>query len=804
MLLPALVIAALILHFFLDAERGRVRRESMDVARALVAVLDREVLGQIRAIQVLAEAPSIRRGDLVSFDRQARAVSSLIGGSIVLRDLQGRALTNSRRPPGEPGEALVNDPESDAVLLATRQPTVSDLILSPLSGRPILLVRAPVIQDGQVTHLLGLAMQVDQLNALIAGMGLPPGWSASIVDRKGTEATRLGQAALPPEEALAMAESGEVRLTRDGHGVPVLVAQSRSAVLGWRVRLLVPTRLAEAPLQHSLLLLGAGALVLALLTILLAWTAARRIAAPMRILAQSATRLGQGKAVALPASGVREIDAVGAVLTRTGEALRARSRALAERETQFARAIDAGRIGSWEWDVEADRLTGSPGREALYGLAPGEVGSSAAIISAVMPADRPLIAAALEAALRRDGPGAYAVEFRTRWPNGEIRWLRSQGGVTDRAPDGTARRMAGVIIDISEIRRATERERLLISEVDHRARNVLAVVQSVVRLSRSDDPRHFADAVEGRVAALARAHTLLARERWEGGELREVLREELAAYGSERLLLEGEDLQLAPVAVQPLAMVVHELATNAAKHGALSQPEGRVELRWSVTGDVLLLAWQERGGPRVEAPTRRGFGSKLIDTTVRVQLGGSVEKQWEEGGLLCRISLPAARSLRSDTPSTPIAPLGEPLQIRPAKTAALLEERRILLVEDEPLVALEIEAALQALGCVVIGPVASLGEAMQLARAELDLLDAAVLDINLAGQASFPVADLLLGQGVPVVFATGYGELLPRHATERTELLRKPLAKGALAEALARLLLRHGGRLGRAATRAAG
>lgn len=208
----------------------------------------------------------------------------------------------------------------------------------------------------------------------------------------------------------------------------------------------------------------------------------------------------------------------------------------------------------------------------------------------------------------------------------------------------------GVLRDVAERRAAEERQTMLAREVDHRAKNALAVVLSVLRLTKADTMKAFAAAVEARVSALARAHSLLAQEGWAAAELRTLAERELAAHahrqGQEDMVrLDGPSFPIGSVAVQPIAMVLHELATNAAKHGALSTPSGRVRLRWSACADagLLTIRWQERGGPPVAQPARRGFGSRVIETTVAHQLGGKVQWWWEESGLICQITVPIAR-----------------------------------------------------------------------------------------------------------------------------------------------------------------
>lgn len=210
---------------------------------------------------------------------------------------------------------------------------------------------------------------------------------------------------------------------------------------------------------------------------------------------------------------------------------------------------------------------------------------------------------------------------------------------------------AGKIVGASEIARdITEQKHneaqiaLLAREAEHRVKNILATVQATVHLTQCDTPEGLKQAIEGRIHALANVHRLFVGSRWAGAELHSVVKEELAAYcqGEEaRARIEGPNLLLEPNAAQTIAVALHELATNAAKYGALSVPGGHVRVGWSRAADGrLVLRWNETGGPLVKLPTRKGFGTRVMDSMIRGQLSGEMRFDWHAEGLMCEIVMP--------------------------------------------------------------------------------------------------------------------------------------------------------------------
>jgi two-component sensor histidine kinase/CheY-like chemotaxis protein len=342
--------------------------------------------------------------------------------------------------------------------------------------------------------------------------------------------------------------------------------------------------------------------------------------------------------------------------------------------------------------------------------------------------------------------------------------------------------MSGVTVDITDRKDAEERQALLAREVDHRARNALAVVQSIVRLTRAGSIDAHVAAVEGRIRALARAHILLSQSRWQGAELRRLVEEELAPYRTtdrDKIVAIGPDVVLEPATAQTLALALHELATNAAKYGPLSATPGRVRLTWDVRPGSLALEWSETGGPAVAVPTTKGYGTRVISASIERQLGGTAIFDWRPEGLHCTFSVPRSEKLKLPErgPGSQASEPREHVVVAPR----VLADNRVLLVEDEALVAMAMKEMLVELGFEVLGAYSKAADAMT-AATDQDI-NAAILDVNLGGELIYPVADLLIAKGVPIVFVTGYGAETIDGRFAGVPVLQKPIERQMLQNA---------------------
>ena len=326
------------------------------------------------------------------------------------------------------------------------------------------------------------------------------------------------------------------------------------------------------------------------------------------------------------------------VRARTAELERSTAK-LVESEQRRSMAIAAGRMGSWDWDGVNGDWMWDEGQYRIFGVTPQSFELNNVNIMGLLDPEDADRARQVIAEFGR-GTTSYEAEFRIQRPDGEERWcVGTAAATTDKG--GRVIRVSGVTIDITERKRAEERQNLLTREVDHRAKNALTLAQSIVRLTKADSVKTYVSAVEGRISALARVHTILSLSSWQGAEMSRLIAEELAPYATGgQVAFGGAELQLEPAMAQTLALALHELVTNSAKYGALSVRSGHLSVQWATEHDRLDLIWIETGGPLVHVPTSRGFGTRSLMASVESQLGGRATFDWRPEGLVCRLVVP--------------------------------------------------------------------------------------------------------------------------------------------------------------------
>lgn len=474
-------------------------------------------------------------------------------------------------------------------------------------------------------------------------------------------------------------------------------------------------------------------------------------------------------------------------LAEQRDQLRATAGRLGEALDRLQAHGDNSPLAVVQFDPEGQLVAWSKGAERMFGWAAAEVvGKPLQALRWVHEEDLPTLAGLITEL--RGGKQARALcASRTYRKDGSIvdcEWYKS-------ALYNAAGQLISInaqVLDVTERRRAEEKQRLLIAELNHRVKNMLATVQAIATqtLRHSKDFADFSANFAGRIQSLARAHSLLSHTTWQGATLLELIRDQLGTVEETRLVCQGPDVCLAPQLSLHLALILHELGTNAHKYGALSSQQGRVTVNWTMEGKRLRLTWAESGGPPVRATTKRGFGTTLIEQSVKAE-GGVAQVRYRTEGIVWDIALSLAEAvLTGAAAEESTAEDGQGEVTAQASGLGALSGRRFLVVEDEPLVAVELATLLEDAGAEVAGPVGAIEQALEMI--ERTVLDGALLDGNLRGKPVDEIAAALARRAIPFLFVSGYDrEGLPR-AFRSVRILSKPFTDQQLLEAAAQLL----------------
>lgn len=656
LVLPGLFFAAVLLWRYAVAERSRYEEEALGTAQRIMASVDRELVGIQAAAQALATSSTLLEGNFEAFQRQAQMTLQSWSRekpndyAIVVRDTRGQQVANTRLPWGSPLPRGANLP-IDQQVIATKRPVVQDLFTGATAGRSIISVRVPVLKDDTVTHVLSMAVEPRRIADVLQAEGLPGQWVATIIDsadrvvaRSRLHETFVGTPA--PDEFLKAAQGdGGIWEGHNLEGTEVLGAYARSDLSNWTTFVGVPAEIVQAPLRRSLWTMFGLGMGLLVLSFLLARGFGKRIAAPVEGMVSLTQSLGRGEPITAASTGLVEIDRVGKALTGASAELRSRETALAQSEARLRATQNNAAVGIAEVDRDGRfvsvnearcRLTGHP-REELIGLHFGHASDSS-----TLEQDLDLFRRQVEGEF-----DTYTTDSKFRRKNGSGGWARVTSTAV-RDAEGEFLYAVRVVEDITERREADRRQKLLIDELNHRVKNTLATVQSLAwQAARPGVPPQVAQQrFQERLLALSRTHNLLNETHWEGASLRAILETELQPYATapSRIRLHGPELQLSPKSAVVLGMALHELATNAVKHGALALASGQVQVDWKTdqAGNEahLTIEWREMDGPLLEGEPNYGFGSRLLRQTIVQELAGKLDVRFEREGMRCTIAVP--------------------------------------------------------------------------------------------------------------------------------------------------------------------
>jgi PAS domain S-box-containing protein len=347
-------------------------------------------------------------------------------------------------------------------------------------------------------------------------------------------------------------------------------------------------------------------------------------------------------------------DGSGRPLRNTGVIVDLSARKQAEQALQASKerlqlALDAAQLGWWEYDPVRRVLSWDGRAQEICDYAENEL-TIEEFLKRMHPDDAARFSAVREAALDPVDPKPYGNEYRIVRRDGKVLWVESRGrAYFDGA--GPERRLVGfvgTIQDITERKEREEREHLLLREINHRAKNMLSVVHAIARQTATKKPEDFIERFSERILALSANQDLLVRNEWNGVEIIDLVRAQLAPFADligSRIAVHGPELRLKAASAQAVGLVLHELATNAGKYGALSTDRGRVNVCWGIAGNTFTMSWIESDGPLVSAPERSGFGTMVMEAMAEHSVDGTVDLDYAPSGLTWRLSCPAANAL---------------------------------------------------------------------------------------------------------------------------------------------------------------
>lgn len=630
---PILLYSVLLIYQLQKAHEGAARLVVERQAQEFQLAIERDIKNSIQLLQVLADSHALAVGDFTTFYDESSEAAARAGGRILLIDPRTNVQRfNTLVPYGTPLPPT-SAPETVQQIVATMRPEISGVFRGQVSGQWVFDIATPVFTNsGKVSFVLMLAYEATHILQILSEQEIASSGQVVVVDRhrrviafSGDHRELVGQD-LPADWA---------RDTTDARGAHIwgrgnITAEANVALGGWQVIVTIPKYELVEPYQQTwsqLLVIGAGFL---LLSVVLATRVGRIITRAARLLADAAAALGQEKTVAAQKTGISEVN-------RVSEALAAAYRRIAEgRATEVRLATVLRASGEAIYSLKTDDTieTWNPAAEKLFGYAAEEViGQS---INMLVPEEHR--AERIEAFLRASGGEPVTFETRRRRKDGHC----FPAAITAAPLPGRKGGFVSVARDISQRKAAEEHVRLLLFELSHRTKNLLAVVQSIASQTAKSSPtlEAFQERFGARLVAMSATHDALVSQNWSGASIRQVITGQLAAILSashDRTAADGPDILLKAGVAESLGMALHELAVNAIKYGAFVSDAGRVNISWTVdrtTPQALFrMHWIEEDGPLIKEPTTKGFGYAVMKDVLERRTKGNVTLHFAADGL---------------------------------------------------------------------------------------------------------------------------------------------------------------------------
>jgi PAS domain S-box-containing protein len=771
-----LVIAAVIWDLSKAANEAQ-RTSLLYTAQSVAAAVDAKLDRYSALTQSLSRSPALLDDNLAAFESEARRAFDTPDAWILVADFEGQQLINTGRPPGR--RLPVRDPAGLAAqrrAFETHAAVITDVRVSSISPDWMINMEVPIFKNGLPFRALSVAFKAQLFLHLLNAQQMPRNWLACLVDHAGRFVARV-----PGHErnvGQLAAEGFRKVMDQDGifefpsvDGDMIVTADAHSALSGWPVAIAIKKADMQAATWRAInwaLLLGGGFSVLSLL---FASAMARSITGPISRLRQKAAAHSAGPAPSMLPAAPREVRDLWQALTEAA----ADRDSLRESEERFRGVFEKAATGIAILGLDGRFQSCNPAFSAMLGYSEEEL-CQFTVGELVHPEDLEANTAQCQRLIVQEIP-SFEIVIRYLGKDGKPSWAHKYVSLLRNAA-GKPTHILALITDITEQKRQEDRIRLLMREVNHRSKNMLSVVRAVARQTLAATPQDFLDRFGMRIEALAAGQDLLIKNAWKGVALDELVRSQLAPFEDligTRIHIQGSYLFVSASAAQTIGMALHELATNAGKYGALSGADGYVEVTWRVareeSGDeTFIVSWREQCAQPIAAPAKQGFGSSVIGSMAEMSLGARVELSFPCTGMTWQLTCPAHEVLDGGNRL-----VRDNESERPGGTGVFTERGpRILVVEDEALVAIEIANVLSKASFEIIGPARNVAMALSLLK-RLGC-DAAVLDVNLGHETSEAVAAELGADGIPFVTLSGYSReehpLVFAHAPALTKPLR--------------------------------
>lgn len=655
-LIPSILLAGFALDRWSRTEEARERERVASLAQASAQSLDRHLRALINTAEVLAGSRHLQTSDIDVFESIARDAAVNADGDFVLIDPSMQQLVNTRVPIGTKLPKTSNA-EDVGKVFANGAPIVTDLARGAVGGDVVFAILVPVRFERAIRYVLAYVPKPATVLDVLMEPYRPDGWLAAVIDGRGQIVARseAHEAFFGQQSTIRSRLTGESGIVEsvDLQGRGAVTAYHRLTVTSWTsVAWALKSQLSE-PRERRFRLFLAMISAAVILSFLASWVVSRLVRTPALRLVDLANRVGQNEPLQHQPTLMREANVIGESLARASEDIRDRTTALAAVGQRLQLAIDAASAGFWTIDLSSGLHHLDARAKELAGFASTEPIDVATLVNSIHQDDRGRVTEALRQARAPTGEGRFDVEFRFIRPDGTERWVSTQAQQL-KAIDGTVQ-LVGIVRDVTRRKRDEDKIKLLMREVVHRSKNLLAVVQSIAgQTARAGDPASFLSRFRDRLGALAASQTLLVESEWKGVEVKELVKAQLAHFEDlfgRRLTFSGDALRVKPDAAQAIGMALHELSTNAAKYGALSNLHGSVHVSWAVDREHgsrrFLISWTETGGPRFEAASKPGFGSVVTGKMVEAAMNGRVSVMREDNRFVWTLDANAADVLES-------------------------------------------------------------------------------------------------------------------------------------------------------------